>query len=87
MAIKQNNFRYLLASDLALTTKTQHVFGVFTLALVSDFSLARKEWLEALTLQVIKQRYRWDVSVSVAAGLMLFFAEYTRHIVGQFIAG
>ena len=53
MAVKQNDFRHLLTGDLPFAAQAQHVFGVFTLALVSDAGLAGKERLEAFTLQVI----------------------------------
>ena len=63
MAVKQNNFRHLLAGDLAFAAQAQHVFGVFTLALVPYTSLAGKERLEAFALQVIEQGYGRDVGV------------------------
>lgn len=87
MAVKQNDFRHLLASNLVFATQAQHVFGVFTLAMVPYTSLAGKERLEAFTLQVIKQGNGRNVCVPIAAGFMLFFAEHTRHIMCQFIAG
>jgi len=66
MAVKQNNFRHLLASDLAFAAQAQHVFGVFTLALIPHTSLSGNERLEAFTLQVIEKGYGRDVGVSVA---------------------
>ncbi|MNI59335.1 hypothetical protein D3C73_1144930 [compost metagenome] len=87
MAVKQNNFWYLFTGDLSLATQAQHVFGVISLALVSDSSLARKEWLKTFTLQVIKQSNSRNVCVPIAAGFMLFFAEHTWHVMRQFVAG
>ncbi|MNH78295.1 hypothetical protein D3C73_305990 [compost metagenome] len=66
MAVKQNDFRYLLASDLAFAAQAQHVFGVFTLALIPHTGLTGKERLEAFTLQVIEQGDGRDVGVPVA---------------------
>ncbi len=63
MAVKQNNFWHLLTGDLAFAAQAQHVFGVFTLALISDAGLAGKERLESFTLQVIEQGNGRDVGV------------------------
>ena len=87
MAIQQNNFGNLFASNLAFTTQAQHVLRMLSFALVADSGLAREEWLEAFALKVIKQGNSRDIGVPVTAGFMFVFAEDTRHIVRQFVAG
>ncbi|KLP24819.1 hypothetical protein YA51_17760 [Enterobacter kobei] len=54
--------------------------------LVADSGLAGEEWLEAFALQVIEKGNCRDVGIAITPGFMLFFAEDTGHIMGQFVA-
>ncbi len=65
MAVKQNDFRYLMPGKLTGTTQTQHMFGVFPLALVTDLCLAGKERLKAFTLQAFEDGDGRDVGITV----------------------
>lgn len=87
MAVKQDDFWHLFASDLAFATQAQHVFGVLSLALVPHACLAGKERLEAFALQVIEKGNCRNVGIAIATGFMLFFAEDAWHIMRQFVAG
>ena len=86
MAVQQNNFGNLFASNLAFTTQAQHVLRMLSFALVADSGLTREEWLEAFALQVIEKGNCRDVGIAITTGFMLFFAEDTGHIMGQFVA-
>ncbi|MNE47612.1 hypothetical protein D3C80_1420240 [compost metagenome] len=65
MAVQQNNFRNLFASNLALTTQAEHMFGMFTFALIAHAGLTGKERLKTLTLQIFQQRDGGDVCIAV----------------------
>lgn len=85
MAVKQNDFRYLFAGNLAFAAQTQHVFGVLALALVTHSGLAGKERLKTFLLQAIKQRDSRNVGVAVRTGFVLVGTKYTGYMGHQLV--
>ena len=85
MAVKQDDFWHLFASDLAFATQAQHVFGVLSLALVPHACLAGKERFKTFLLQAIKQCDGRDVGVAVRAGFVLVVTKYTGNMEHQFV--
>jgi hypothetical protein len=70
MAVEQNDFRHLFTGNLAFTAQAQHVFCVFTFALVAHTGLAGEERLKAFPLQVIQQGDGGNAGIAFTAGCM-----------------